>query len=203
MKLNLGETSLKINVSFAAAVTLTLIIDESGVGAIALLCCIIHEAGHIICLLISGEKPQKIEMSFYGIKLERILMTGQSTVADLLIYISGPAANFMFAAVVFLLSNIFPSLRIAAIISLCIGIFNLIPCRPFDGGNILYALLSRNAKHKTAERICFAVTAATLIPMTAAGVYLLTRNGNITLLTVTIYVASVSIIEHKKTALEA
>lgn len=201
MKLDLGETSLRINISFAVAVTLTLIIDESGVGAIALLCCIIHEAGHIICLLISGEKPKKIELSFYGIKLERFPMAGQNTVSDLLVYISGPAANFIFSAVIFLVSNIFESLRVAAIISLCIGIFNLIPCRPLDGGNILYTIFCRNTKCKTAERICIAVTVATLIPMAVGGIYLLTRNGNITLLTVTVYIAVASMFEMKQNLL--
>ncbi len=201
MKLDLGETSLRINISFAVAVTLTLIIDESGVGAIALLCCIIHEAGHIICLLISGEKPKKIELSFYGIKLERFPMAGQNTAGDLLVYVSGPAANFMFSAVIFLLSNVFESLRVAAIISLCIGIFNLIPCRPLDGGNILYTLLCRNTKYKTADKICLAVTVVTLVPMTAAGINLLARNGNITLLAVTAYVAAASMFEMKQNLL--
>lgn len=203
MKLDFGKTTLKINVSFAVAVTLTLIIDESGVGAIALLCCIIHEAGHIICLLILGEKPKKIELSFYGIKLERFPMYAQDTAGDLTVYVSGPAANLLFSAAVFLLSNFFVTLRIAAIISLCIGIFNLIPCRPLDGGNILYTVLCRNTKHKTADKICLAVTIAVLIPMAVAGIFLLTRNGNITLLAVTVYVAAASIFEHKKTALEA
>lgn len=203
MKLDLGETSLRINISFAVAVTLTLIIDESGVGAIALLCCIIHEAGHIICLLILGEKPKKIEFSFYGIKLERFPMAVQSTAGNLAVYISGPAANFMFSAVIFLLSNIFVSLRIAAVISLCIGFFNMIPCRPLDGGNILHSVLCRNTKQKIADKICFAVAVFTVVPMIAAGIYFLKISGNITLLAVALYVATTCFFEFKsKTALE-
>ena len=189
MKLDFGKTELKINFSFAVAVTLTLIIDESGVGAIALLSCIIHEAGHIICLLILGEKPKKIELSFYGIKLERYPMSSQSTAGDMIVFASGPSANFIFSAVLFLLSNFFVSLRDAAIISLCIGVFNLLPCKPLDGGNILGAILSRNTNQRTADKICLAAAAVTVIPMLAAGIYFLKKGGNITLLAVALYVS--------------
>lgn len=203
MKLDFGKTVLKINFSFAVAVTLTLIIDESGVGAIALLCCIIHEAGHIICLLVLGEKPKKIELSFYGIKLERCPMLSQSTAGDLLVFASGPSVNFIFSAVLFLLSNFFVSLRDAAIISLCIGFFNLLPCKPLDGGNILGVILFRNTNHRTADKICIAAAVMTVIPMFVAGVYFLKKGGNITLLAVAVYVAATCFFEHKsKTALE-
>ena len=203
MKLDFGKTALKINVSFAVAVTLTLIIDESGVGAIALLCCIIHEAGHIICLLILGEKPKKIELSFYGIKLERYPMSGQNTACELAVYISGPGANLIFSALLFLLSNISASMRNAAIISLCVGIFNLIPCKPLDGGNILYVLLCRNTKQRTAEKICLFVSVAVFVPLIICGFCFLKINHNITLLAVALYVAITCFFEYKsKTALE-
>ena len=64
MKFSFGKTILRINISFAAAVTLTLIIDESGLCAAALFCCVIHELGHIVCLYILGEKPRLIELSY-------------------------------------------------------------------------------------------------------------------------------------------
>lgn len=200
MKLEFGETTFGINVSFAVAVTLTLIIDESGVGAIALLCCILHEAGHIICLLILGEKPKKIDLSFYGIKLERIPMSSQSTAGELAVFASGPAVNFVFSAILFLLSNVFASLRDAAIISLCIGVFNLIPCKPFDGGNIIHTILCRITRHQTADNICLAITVVTVVPMIVAGVFLLKNNGNITLLAVAVYVSVSCFLEYKSKA---
>ena len=201
MKLDFGKTTLRINVSFAVAVTLTLIIDESGIGAIALLCCVIHEAGHIICLLILGEKPKKIELSFYGIKLERYPMSGQNTAGELAVYISGPGANIIFSAILFLLSNIFHLLREAAVISLCIGIFNLIPCKPLDGGNILYTVLCRNTKQKSADSVCLAVSVIIIAPLIVSGIYFLRINHNITLLAVAVYVALANIFDMKQNLL--
>ncbi len=183
--------------SFAAAVTLTLILDESGMCAVALFCCIVHEAGHIICLLFLGEKPALIEFSFYGIKLERVNGVRNIAASDLAVYLSGPSANFIFSAALFLLSNFYNPLRIMAIISFGIGLFNLIPCKPLDGGNIIYALLCRNMCIEVAEKICFVLTLLMLLPMGFSGAYLLIRNGNVTLLTVTAYLAAATFFEHK------
>lgn len=198
MKLNLGETSLKINVSFAAAVTLTLILDESGICAVALLCCIIHEAGHIICLLILGEKPKKIELSFYGIKLERAALPCIKSIDEIAVYASGPAANLILSAVLFIAGGIVPNIKTAAVISLCVGLFNLIPCRPLDGGNILFALLCRAAGQERAEKICRAVSLCLIVPMAALGIGVLANSGNITLLAVTAYLAAVTFLNKKE-----
>lgn len=191
MKLDLCKTELKINVSFAVVVTLMLILDESGLCALGLLCCIIHEFGHISCLLIMGEKPKLIEFSFYGIKLERRRMAQFNTFGEIAVYASGPAANMMFSAVLFLLSGAAQGMRTAAVISLCIGMFNLIPCRPLDGGNILFCILTGYTEEKNAENICRAVSLFCLIPMGICGVALMIKSGNFTLIAMTAYLAAV------------
>lgn len=198
MKLNLGETSLKINVSFAAAVTLTLILDESGICAVALLCCIIHEAGHLICLLALGEKPKKIELSFYGIKLERAALPCIKSIDEIAVYASGPAANFVLSALLFIAAVGLPNLKTAAVISLCVGIFNLIPCRPLDGGNILFAVLCGIMKEEKAEKACRLTLICLMIPMTAAGLALAAKSGNFTLIAVAVYLAASAFLDKKE-----
>ena len=189
MKLDFGQTALKINVSFAAAVTLMLILDSSGVCAVALLCCVIHEAGHIICLLALGEKPKKIELSFYGIKLERAQLSCIKSADEIAVYASGPVINFALSALLFIASNGMPSLKTAALISLCVGAFNLIPCRPLDGGNILFFTLCRIANEEKAEKACVLVSLCMMIPLGVAGVFLEFQNKNFSLLAVTAYLA--------------
>lgn len=198
MKLNFGETSLKINVSFAATVTLTLILDESGICAVALLCCIIHEAGHIICLLALGEKPKKIELSFYGIKLERMQLPRIKSIDEIAVYASGPAANFVLSAFLYIAADMLPNLKTAAVISLCVGFFNLIPCRPLDGGNVLFAILCCITKEEKAERICRITVICLMIPMTAAGIVLAAKNSNFTLIAVAVYLAVSAFIDKKE-----
>lgn len=195
MKLNFGKTILRINISFAAAVTLTLIIDESGLCAAALFCCVIHELGHIVCLYILGEKPRLIELSFYGVKLEKN-NDCLSFTENVAVYLSGPAANFILSCVLFFMGKT-NGIKTAAVISLCVGIFNMLPCQPLDGGNLLELVLSGVTDEEKCRKICLSVSVAVIMPMLILGFLLLLRNGNITLLTVSGYLAVVTFLDNK------
>lgn len=192
MKLSLGKTALRINVSFAAVITLMLILDESGTCAIALFCCIVHEIGHIVCLLISGEKPAAVELSFYGIKLERKEPSTLSTAEEMAVYAAGPIMNLVFAAFMMPFASEHSEIKSAAAISLCIGVFNLIPCIPLDGGNILSCFLHYMIDGEKAKKLCFYASCAALASMAVTGVIIFFRNGNFSLAAVTIYLAWVN-----------
>ena len=101
MKFNVGKTKLRINISFAAVITLMLILDSSGMCAVALLCSLVHEAGHIVCLRFFGETPISVELSFYGIRLERQKLSGLTRLKELVVYASGPGMRFVFAFFLF------------------------------------------------------------------------------------------------------
>jgi len=195
MKLDFGETTLRINISFAAAVTLTLIIDESGFCAAALFCCVVHEFGHIICLLILGEKPRLIELSFYGIRLERKNDCLKS-IENIAVYASGPLANFILSAAFIALSSTETSVN-AAVTSLCVGLFNMLPCMPLDGGNLLNLALLRFIDEEECRRIRFCVSLVVLLPMLIIGFLLLIRNGNITLIAVSVYLTVMTFLDNK------
>lgn len=195
MKLNLGKTTLRINISFAAAVTLTLIIDESGLCAAALFCCVVHELGHIICLYILGEKPKLIELSFYGIRLEQN-NNCMNFLENITVYLSGPAANFILSALLLAFSKVY-GIKTMALTSLCVGAFNMLPCMPLDGGNLLNLVLSGFTSEENCRKICFFVSVALILPMLICGFVLLLRNGNITLIAVSGYLAAVTFLNYK------
>lgn len=198
MKLDIGKTKFSIDVSFALCVTLMLILDESGLAALALFCCIFHETAHIFCLRILGEAPASVKLSFYGIKLERYPGANLGRLGEIAVYACGPIANILLSAIVFLFSNINDSLKTAAVISLMTGIFNLIPCCPLDGGNILRCLAEFFFEEEKTEQIIFAVSLAVLLPMTAAAVFLLVGTGNPTLALVTAYLLGVTVLNKKE-----
>lgn len=197
MRVKLGKTALRINISFAAVVTLMLILDESGMCAVALFCCIIHEAGHIICLLIFGEQPASVELSFYGIKLERKEPSILTVPEELAVYIAGPAMNIILSAALFLFAAEQEGIKTAAVISLCVGAFNLIPCSPLDGGNVLLHLISLFTDSEKAEKLSSDISVIILIPMAVSGIIMLFKSGNITLIAVTAYLAAVCISKRK------
>ena len=189
MRVKIGKTVLRINVSFAAVITLMLILDSSGLCAVALFCCIVHEMGHIICLFILGEQPKSVELSFYGIRLERSEPSGLKKIEELAVYAAGPLMNVVLSAVLFLFSSIAPATKTAAAISLCIAAFNMLPCVPLDGGNLVLNVFSMIKDDKKAEIIAFYISCITLVPMISAGVIVLFKSGNLTLISVAVYLA--------------
>lgn len=197
MKINLGKTVLRINISFAAAVTMTLILDESGMCAVSLFCCIVHETGHLISLAIFGEKPGLIELSFYGIKLERENGRERKLIQEIIIYASGPTANFVLWALLFFFGKT-DGMKTAAAISLCVGLFNSVPCRPLDGGNVLGVILERFMDWEKSEKIGFLAACGIIVPMTAAGVTVFAKSGNLTLLAVSLYLALITAFDKKE-----
>lgn len=194
MKLDVGLTEIKIDVLFAATVTLTLISDQSGIGAMALLCCAVHEAGHIICLLALGEKPRSVVLSFYGIKLERSGIC-QSRAREAAIYVSGPTVNFLLATAMLFLRE---KGRMLALLSFFAGAFNMMPCRPLDGGNVLWLFLCARMSENRADKISFAVSCIVLVPLAASGMAVLLRSGNISLFAVSVYLAGVIFSDKKE-----
>ena len=198
MKLNLGKTEFSVDVSFALCVTLMLVVDESGLAALALFCCLIHEAAHIICLLVFGEQPASVKLSFYGIKLERRLGANLGRKAEIAVYACGPAANFVLALIFFVFSHLNESMKTASVISLMTGVFNLLPCVPLDGGNILRCAAEMFFEEEKCERIIFTVSFAALIPLTAVSIYITFKTGNITLALVNAYLLFISFLNKKE-----
>ena len=198
MKLNLGKTEFSVDVSFALCVTLMLVVDESGLAALALFCCIIHEVAHIVCLLIFGEQPASVKLSFYGIKLERRLGANLGRKAEIAVYACGPAANFVLALIFFAFSHLNESMKTASVISLMTGVFNLLPCIPLDGGNIIRCVAEMFFEEEKCERIIFTVSFAALIPLTAVSIYITFKTGNITLALVNAYLLFISFLNKKE-----
>lgn len=194
MKLDIGKTEFSIDVSFALCITLMLILDESGLGALALFCCIFHEAAHIACLRFLGESPASVKLSFYGIKLERIPNANLGKMGEIAVYACGPAANIILSVLFFAFSFGKSSLKTAAVISLMTGIFNLIPCCPLDGGNILRSFLEFFFEEEKTEHIIFAVSFAVILPMTAVSVFVIVKTGNPTLALAAAYLLGVTVL---------
>ena len=110
---------------------------------------ILHEFGHLAVGLILGFKPKGINIMPMGLSAcfhiksenynENVKNAKIITLKKLIIAISGPATNFLII-IFFIFYNIgFLNITRDEIIytNLLIGIFNLIPIYPLDGGRII------------------------------------------------------------------
>lgn len=199
MRFELCGVQIEIGFPFAAAVTLMLLLDRNKTVLPALLCCVLHEAGHLVCLFCFSSPPKAVVFGVFGMRIERE--------TDKLDYrreamcaAAGPAANFVCAAIAFLLSVHESGVRSFAALNMGVGIFNLLPVEPMDGSGVVKSLLLLYCDEEKTERTVNIMTAVLLLPLTVCGTALLLRSGgNFTLLAVSVYIALYLILK-KRTA---
>lgn len=123
---------------------------------IIFLCVVLHEFGHALTARRFGFKTKDIMLLPIG-GVARFEELPENPKQEFLVAIAGPMVNFVIALVLYLIiwpdlqslpsmdfSSIDPSnfLILLLMINLTLGLFNLIPAFPMDGGRILRALLS-------------------------------------------------------------
>ena len=119
---------------------------------------VIHEVGHLICGLVLGFKPKVITIMPYGIKLNfkinyddynrKVRKGSLLSIKKILIALAGPMTNLIIALITIILKinkieTNFLRFNSEEIVysNIIIGIFNLIPIYPMDGGKIIKELL--------------------------------------------------------------
>jgi Zn-dependent protease len=139
---------------------------------------ILHEFGHSIVAQGFGVEVKQIVLLPIGgvAQLDRV---PDNPVQEFLIAIAGPAVNFVLAVILLLLAaavgqpittgdmgnifNMLGDLTLRSIFiytfftNLFLGVFNLIPAFPMDGGRVLRALLAMRLQYMTATRLAVGI----------------------------------------------
>ncbi len=117
---------------------------------------VIHELAHALVSEKLGYRLKKISLMPYGAVISGDI-SGLKYVDELKIVIAGPAINFLIALFIYaswwVFPNSYPYTELAAYANLSLGLINLIPAYPLDGGRFLLATLSLKLKRKTAVKI--------------------------------------------------
>lgn len=135
---------ISVDFTFFAVFFLFMAFDTSGYGILGLYACLIHEIGHLICMVIVGTKLGGIIFYASGIKItasERYKLSHQK---EFFVLIGGSAINIILFFICYFCSDkLTLKMPVFAIINLLIGLFNLLPVNMFDGGKITELVLSR------------------------------------------------------------
>lgn len=112
---------------------------------------LLHELAHTIMAAILRVKVAEIELLPFGGQAKIEDFTGLDPDKEIYIALAGPIISLSLAAIFHFLPSVY-SARAPLIvqINLCLGIFNLLPALPLDGGRILRACLSRLIGYKKA-----------------------------------------------------
>lgn len=139
LEFTLFDIKIQIKFLFIAIVTIFLLTDKTGLISISLLSCLLHELGHIISFHLVKVKPRLLSFDITGIRLEQPNKQLPFLI-ELITLISGSLTNYIIALICQIISPV--ELLNIILINIMIGTFNLLPLRTFDGGKILFVILS-------------------------------------------------------------
>lgn len=140
-------------------IALAVLFDSGGDLVLLAAAAAVHELGHLLCMFLLGAEVRSLRLSVGGMVIDyngsRLSYLGDAAVA-----LAGPAFSLLTALVLARLGRVAPSdgLFYFAGLNLLLGLFNLVPLLPLDGGRILLCLLCQARGPGDAERICGGVS---------------------------------------------
>ena len=181
LKVMVRGVRMQISLLFPAAVVWLCARDQSGAAALCLYASLWHETGHLAALWLFHVRPRSLSFGLFGMRLavpQTLSFRRQRVLA-----LAGPLFNALAAVALILMGQ-----SRAAALHLIRGGFNLLPVQPLDGGQALYYALLPRFGDRVATRVLAITSAVTVLPLTAAAVWVLWQSGyNITLLLVCAY----------------
>jgi len=152
--------------------------------------------GHLICGLLLGLKP--VDIKFMPVGLSILFdKTKEKWWKELLVSASGPIINFIIA-IVFLFLNSINKRDTIIYANLLIGLFNLLPIIPLDGGRILKSMLKKFYEEREAEEYVHKLSNIAVIILTglsSIGTFYL---KNIAVPAIMVYIWAITIKENKR-----
>lgn len=194
IELRIGRCDIRFSILFPAMVLFITMLDTTGTAAQCLLASVIHELGHLTALFLCGTAPAAMIINVFGVRIEKRSDAALSYWQETAISLAGPLCNVISAGILYVCAGWEPMVWI----HLVLGLFNVLPIEPLDGGQALLNVLRNNMAEEKAQQIILWVSMITLIPMAFLSVLLLLYSGyNFTFLAVTGYVAGLLFLKRK------
>lgn len=136
----------------------------------------IHETAHIITAKMCNVKIDGVEILPFGITMRIDKNCITDTWNEIKIAAAGPVSNFLIAYFAYgFYGGVHREYIISA--SLVMGIFNLLPALPLDGGRIMRALMVKKLGHIRAATVAIRITNIMAFFIIISGLYVLYITG--------------------------
>lgn len=149
---------------------------------------LLHELSHMLMAMGLGYKVKQVELLPFGAVARINNLADASAVSEIMIAAAGPLTSMALAVLCYSTMNEAGSWRdickFYGEVNLMLGVFNLLPALPLDGGRILRALLSWRRDYREATAIVVTISYGIIFVLViAAGFgYWLSKTINITML---------------------
>lgn len=132
----------------------------------------IHECAHIFVAKMCGTEIDGVEILPFGITMRVAQNYIKDTMREIKIALAGPVSNFLIAYFTYgFYDGVYREYIIT--VSLVMGIFNILPALPLDGGRILRALLVKKMGHIRAANMALNISYGLGFLIFGAGLYAL------------------------------
>ena len=166
MRFKVFNTDVYISFTFIAVFVMMLLYGNGYIYICALLSSLGHEFIHMIAILLSGNKINKVSFSIFGGNIYRDT-SSVNYFNEAIINLSAPIVNIMIG-VVFLLFQY----EYIGYINIFIGLFNICPFYNFDGGRGLWNILRLWFTDKLCEGVIYVTSIVTIVIFTIIVIYL-------------------------------
>ena len=139
LEFQMGRVKICLYFSFFLLLYFLLSVRTAEYLLVVLAAVFLHELGHLSALLCFSAPVRRICLNFTGIHIQKETVP-LGLLRELCIHISGPAGNFILAAVAVQSTGFW--WQYFAIVHLLLGILHLLPVGNLDGAHILHLLLS-------------------------------------------------------------
>ena len=152
---------------------------DEGVGLLpwGLLACVVHELGHVAAARCFGGRVERLSLTAVGAELSFSYRAPLTYGRDSLVALAGPGANLLLGGLFYWQGRHLP-----AVLSLGLGVFNLLPILPLDGGRVLYGLLAERLDPDWADRLLTALAGCLVGVLAGVGTIAAVHYANVSLL---------------------
>lgn len=152
---------------------------DEGVGLLpwGLLACVVHELGHVAAARCFGGRVERLSLTAVGAELSFSYRAPLTYGRDGLVALAGPGANLLLGGLFYWQGRHLP-----AVLSLGLGVFNLLPILPLDGGRVLYGLLAERLDPDWADRLLTALAGCLVGVLAGVGTIAAVHYANVSLL---------------------
>jgi len=151
--------------------------DNEGLLLYMLSACAVHETGHCLMLRAVGGRLESLTFTLFFANMKIAPYPVISYLREAAVCAAGPAANFLASAAAALVAavsknpGLLDGLYLFIGANVLLGVFNLLPAAPLDGGQIVYFLLLRFLPMDTARTVRLVLTAVTATAAVCFGVF--------------------------------
>lgn len=145
----LQRSRLELTPGFLLLAGILLYLDQN-VGTLlwGVLASVCHEVGHILAARSFGGRVERLSLTLTGAELRFSYPSILTYGSESMIALAGPAVNLLLGLTALCLRAFLPAMT-----SMAVGLFNLLPVLPLDGGRILFNLICELSEGSAAERV--------------------------------------------------